>query len=422
MAQDVESEGADFQSLKDAPGDPQVAYRFAKEAANRGDYATAIAGLERLLLLDPSLDNIRYYLGELYLQAGNFERAEGLLQLASQSETMPSDVYSRAQDTLRTLREGKRIAAAGVDGKRTRVYGRLYAGGRYDTNPRQAPTDIILNGVDSPTISLDASSMRQKDFSFETSAAATFEHRLSSTGATWFASANAYVNRHDKTPENDISVFTGESGFSVPLDGGKILLQPFLRASHILLDDDPFATNFGGGLTFGYGFQPKWRFSATLEVESEDYRSTDAAPSGDQLDGTRYTASIGVHHDIGAATRIGLTALGGVKSADVKFEAFDRYGAGAYFTHRSTAISEKLPVTYSARATYEHTAFNEPEPLVDPNRARTDDRFSLTGSMDFEVTKAISLSATVEYTDRNSNIVNFDFDNFSARVGAGLRF
>lgn len=51
--------------------DPEKSFRFAELAVRVGDINGAINALERILLLNPALDNIRLELGLLYHRVGN---------------------------------------------------------------------------------------------------------------------------------------------------------------------------------------------------------------------------------------------------------------------------------------------------------------------------------------------------------------
>lgn len=409
-----------YRKMQESPADAELAYAYAKAALKARDLAGAIAGLERVLLIDPTRDNIRYDLGQLYAKAGNRARAEPLLILASQSARIPADVRTSTQITLDALGELP-SSSVGTPRARTRFYGQVYAGAAFETNPRQAPTEILFGGDTTTILSVDPTSAPQEDFAFESSFSATLEHRLGGTQHSAFLSGNGFLSRHDKTPQNDISVASAEAGLTFRFDGG-VLLQPYFRATHVLLADDPFSMGIGGGVSASMRLAKDWRISGEFEGLSENYRTTKIAPNGDELDGRRFTLSGGLHHDLSDRARVGLTGLIGVKQADVAFEAFKRGGGGVYATYLADWAGEKHPITLTARANYEHAHYDAPEGRVDPTRKRKDSRYSGALAADFALTSNFSLSASVDYAKRQSNLVNFDFDNFGARVGATIRF
>src|SRR5690348_14203668 len=82
------------------PGDPDKALRYAKLAAAAGQTRAAIAALERVLRVNPKLDNIRLEIASLYLAAGAPDMAAIYAQQALASPRIPPDVAVRARRLL----------------------------------------------------------------------------------------------------------------------------------------------------------------------------------------------------------------------------------------------------------------------------------------------------------------------------------
>ena len=68
--QDLTSYDAALERLLAAPSDPEASFDFAQAAIAASDPRAAIAALERILIFDPKLANIRLELGSLYLLVG----------------------------------------------------------------------------------------------------------------------------------------------------------------------------------------------------------------------------------------------------------------------------------------------------------------------------------------------------------------
>ena len=423
-ASDGEVEQA-YAAMLASPASAELAYRYARAALAAGDLSAAIAGLERVLLLDPRRDNIRRDLGELYAIAGNSARAEPLLVRATNSASIPADVRTRSELMIEALRRGETGDGLRLPPK-SQFYGRLYLGGAYQTNPRQAPTEIAIAGADQSTldtlsVELAPNSQPEDDFSLETSLNATYETRLGDTRHSIYASAAAFASRHDETPTNDFSIFTGDLGLSLRGPGG-IMVQPFLRTSNILLADEFFSTSFGGGLSLAAPFSERFYGSVRLTAVNEDYKVVDVAPLGDELDGRRYTLDASLQYALKRSTRFGVNAVTGYKDAQEDFETFSRFGGGVFATHVTETFGPQHPLTLTARFNYERSLYEAPEPRIDPTQKRKDDRYSIAASADFALTRRVNLSSSLEYVDRDSTLVNFDFDNFGVRLGASVRF
>ena len=90
---------------------PELSFQFVKVAIEVGDLRGAIAALERILLINPSLANIQLELGVLYLRVGNAELAQDYL---SQSDSGPWDTRRRAESSRKISSFGRKpVPAAG---------------------------------------------------------------------------------------------------------------------------------------------------------------------------------------------------------------------------------------------------------------------------------------------------------------------
>src|SRR5262245_59354723 len=82
------------------PADPQVLARFASLAVQAGNLEGAISALERLLLVDGDLPDVKLELGVLYFRLGSFAAARGYLEGAKASPTASAPTVARASRYL----------------------------------------------------------------------------------------------------------------------------------------------------------------------------------------------------------------------------------------------------------------------------------------------------------------------------------
>src|SRR5215475_11307180 len=120
---------AAFAEMMAHPGDPDAAVRYARAAAAAGQVRPAIAALERVLRVNPRLDNIRLELASLYLAAGSPDLAALYAEQALASPSIPPDVAERARELL---------AQAETGASRSVFTGSVFIGGRYDSDANQA--------------------------------------------------------------------------------------------------------------------------------------------------------------------------------------------------------------------------------------------------------------------------------------------
>lgn len=96
---------AAFQQTLLNPADPKVLTAFAAIAVEIGDIEGAISALERLLLIDGDLPDVRLELGVLYFRLGAFAAADMYLRSAIASPNATPQVKARADRFLKAKRK-----------------------------------------------------------------------------------------------------------------------------------------------------------------------------------------------------------------------------------------------------------------------------------------------------------------------------
>jgi Flp pilus assembly protein TadD len=92
---------AAFRQTLQKPSDPKVLATFAAIAVEIGDLEGAISALERLLLINGDLPDVKLELGVLYFRLGSFETARVYLRSALASPTATQHVKDRANRFLK---------------------------------------------------------------------------------------------------------------------------------------------------------------------------------------------------------------------------------------------------------------------------------------------------------------------------------
>ena len=136
-AQNSPTYRAALQSVLANPADPEASFIFAETAVEEGNVREAIAALERVLIINPSLDNIRLELGLLYRQAGSSALAEQFIGTALASPDIPPDVKDRAEAEL--------AAARAANSRWSRTFG-LSFGLISDSNANFGPGNPVVVG------------------------------------------------------------------------------------------------------------------------------------------------------------------------------------------------------------------------------------------------------------------------------------
>ena len=98
---------AAFQDMLRQPADLEVLFKFAKLATELGDLEGAISAMERMLLIDPDLPQVRLELGILYYRLKSYDVAVAYLQTALNSSKLPQELRPRAEQVM--ARAEKRV-------------------------------------------------------------------------------------------------------------------------------------------------------------------------------------------------------------------------------------------------------------------------------------------------------------------------
>ncbi len=103
MANNHEEFQQAFEESYKNPSDVQAALKYSEAAVKIGDYESAIPPLERLLMFNPDLSNIRVEVGVLYYLLNSYDVANKHLSLVMQDDKASEESKSRAKRYLHKL-------------------------------------------------------------------------------------------------------------------------------------------------------------------------------------------------------------------------------------------------------------------------------------------------------------------------------
>jgi hypothetical protein len=414
----VQRRDAAFESMMAAPADPERAFEFARAAAATGDLRGAIAALERILRINPGLSNIELELGVLYLRAGSPDLAALYLRRALAAHDMPPAVRDRAQSLLARAERAQR---------RHLFTGSLYAGMRYDENANAGPDSRLVRvlGVDGL---LDEAATGQNDVSAELAGAINYTYALDSqAGHEIEANLGAYNRFYRQVTEFDFNSLTFDIGprlYVGAVPEPSLSVRPYLLGSYVLLDYDDYLGYAGAGVNVRKFLGPLSYVEATLEASDQNYHDSATRPTNSLRSGTYIDLRGGANLQLTPTTRL----FGGLgyarRDSRVDFESFDEGGLrlGVTQLHPAPFGLTALSWSTSLSATVRRTAYDAADPAIDPNEKRTDTRADLSLSTNARLSPALTAIATLQYTDNDSTLPNFDYDNWGVAMGLAWSF
>lgn len=395
--------------------DAEQAFQAAKIAASNGDFQAAIVSLERILLIKPNLANIQFELGLLYGRVGANARSSYYLNKSLESESMPLDIRARAKLELAKLQSSlARTVVGGFAGLRLQS----------DSNPAAATDFASFFDVGSGTVvpgrSLETA---EGDVSTHLSAGLNVASPFGAEQSiSWVSGITVNAARYQETDSanyEDLSLRTGIEYPINPQTGSDLpatLLNPFAIYTVAFESGEQELTSAGAGISLRVPGKKLLR-TATLQAASTSYE--DALEAGEK-DGTNLSLRAGVQFPWSERSRISLRANVGRNDAEADYESFRIVGAEASFSRsvrlgqmkRNGVVALGVGV---AKKTYEGA-----EAQVNPFVTRDDTIPTASLRMSIPVTRTFSFNAIARYSDNDSNLPNYTYDNF--RVSAGINW
>jgi tetratricopeptide (TPR) repeat protein len=406
-----------FEAMMADPTDPERAFEFAQAAVAAGDLRGAIAALERILQINPELANIQLELGVLYLRVGQTDLATLYLRRALQAPDISEPVRDRARALLARAERGR---------QRHFFSGSIYAGGRYDTNANAGPASRVrVLGLDAL---LSESARGREDYSAELAANATYIYPLETqAGHEIEANFLTYNRRYDRSSEinlNSAGVDVGPRLYVGGPTASALSVRPFVSGSYLLLDDESYLRQLGGGLNLRRFFTGASYIDVTFEASDQRFFNSTLRPTTSTRSGSFFELRGALSYDWRPGTRFFAGAGIGGRDARENFESFDEGALRIGVTHvyPSPFGLESYPWSSTLSAGVRRTVYDEPDPIIDPAVNRKDTRLDVVLTNNVRLARELTLVVSLQYTDNRSSLPNFEYHNTSVSLGLVWNF
>ncbi len=256
---------AAFLEMYEDVGNLDKTFRFAELAIAVGDLEGAAAALERMLIIEPDLPQVRMQLGTLYFQLASYAMALTYLNAVVSHDEVPDEVKQDAQELITRIDQ---LTSP------HRFNGTVVAGVRYQSNANGGPMtqDIRLFGGSAV---LDEQYTHQSDwdvslagqftyvFDFETEPSATLETGLS-----------AYSSWQDTQSQVDTTLFELQFGprfVFTPNPGTALDLRPYALVNDMTLGGKDSFEGVGAGLDLAFRTSMTSAWTAGTRYVERDY-------------------------------------------------------------------------------------------------------------------------------------------------------
>lgn len=406
-----------LQAVLQDSANPEKSFDFVEAAVAAGDLRGAAASLERILLIDPRLANIRLELGILYLRMGNAPLAQYHINEALKAPNVPQTVRLRAERLL---------ALAGSQARRNTFRFEGSLGYRHDSNANSGPSADAVYVMDpytqQPILVPVTTGGETEDSALDLTMRVMHQYAFSN-GSSWDTQLDGYGVRYNDLEYLDqysIGLTTGPTLMTGGSPEAPIFIRPYGQVGQAWLDGDDYFSYFGGGLTFSGFWTPATVTQLRVGYQDRDYSNPGGIfledRSGDYLNGDLLQIWQLGHW------QLSIGATGQSADAVADYQSSKAFGGGAGIRYFRAFGASQLPWNAYLRAAYLKTDYDAPDPFVNVYVTREDEQILVSGGVEVTVTRRLSLALDLSYIDNQSNLPNYEYDNFSAGLRAVLRF
>lgn len=410
-----------FAAMFEAPDDVDLMFQYAVTSIRLQDYEAAITTLERILIYNPNLPRVKVELGASYFRIGSYPVAKFYFDEVLSDDTASPDMKERVQKFLDEIN------------KRTRksyVTGRVGFDTIFTTNANFGPEDRNILFLNVPVVLTGPDATSQTDAGLALVGQVSHIYDLSNaTGDVWRSDLAASFTRYADTPSGatDVAIFRTGPRLSLDDDRYGPKIRPYIELSHVRFAQDPLQSTIGGGFELTNTIDQSMSLFSDLRIAWRDSHIKTALVdlNGDVIDqdglSVRANAGVNYFYDKNFTLRgFVLAEYTGAESNQEQSYEFGLGGTGAYRYDSGLAMASRdWLISAGARAVYRRF---EDESIFQPTKEREDLDLRLHIGHTAYLQDDLSVTAQAEYFVRESNVRNFDLENFTAKLGLRYSF
>lgn len=405
-----------FKQMFQNPSNLEISFKFAEQAAARGDYEAAIGALERMLFFNPNLPRVKLELGVLYFKLGSWDLARGYFEDAIKGPGVPDDIRAQVNAYLAEIarRQAPYEFAAF-----------LHAGARWQSNANVGPDSTIVRAIGQDAI-LNNKFARAPDWNWFQLAVMQYNHKLNKRGDSIEAILTGYASQQHQFTQFDVALAELTLGPRIAINQDSSF-KLYAIGTGVQLAHQKYIESSGAGFSIR-GPLASWATAeGYVEHRYRRFFDSDEYPTASDQTGTLTTAAILTELRFGFArltTRLGYDRNNARPGYD--FNSYDRWSidAGVPIEFSVPGWIDGVPrqVIVTPTAGYSESTYDDPNWIVDPFVTRRDRETRVGGVIDVQLYQNWGLRTTILQTWINSNLPNYDMKNFSVAFGPTARF
>ena len=392
------------------PDNLELNFRFARQQVRRGDVRGAAATLERILLVNPDLAQVRLFYAVVLFRLDNIDEAEREFRTVA-ALGIAADVRAEVDSYLARIKRQRQT---------TRYTASLTLGVHYDSNRPSAPRRGTRLLFDVP---VDVSG-EEDDVGYLGIVSFRVDHDLGYQDRHELFGMVTYYHDEQVTQDTqDVQSFMVEAGGIYRSPFWDIDVVPSVFRTHLRLSRETFFQDIGANLRFERDFTPRIKAFASTRISDQTFSPITETRTAQDRDGRQIEGMVGGRYVISPTMRISGDLLHLDKSA--KGEFFSYYRDQVRLEHTWLLGGGQFLLNLFS---YQRDRYAKSDQAVSASKRRDDIfRYRLTygaplgfffgsGTL-WGGIEDITLTATGEWLRSHSNLNNFDFKNFK---GQGL--
>lgn len=405
-----------FEEVMRDPDNIELNFRYARQKVQEGDLRAAASSLERILLVAPSLSQVRLLYAIVLFRLDNLQEADREFRTVLQQPVSPA-VKAEVDGYLAQINQRQKV---------TRFTASLGAGVDYNSNRDAVPRNEKRLFADAE---VGTSGGGEDDFGRILLGTLGVRHDLGlQERHELIANATVYYNNQVEVDAQDLR--------AIALDAGAVFrlrdvdLTPTVTHSRVQLSNEPFLASTGLKLLAEKKLSGKLDIFGSVWAQYQDFQRTFASPTASDRTGPRYDFDIGANYILTPTQRVGITFQHTVKRATQEFQNYKGHeitGTHTWLLGQGQFLLTSLSFGNDIYETAD--AFVSARQRHDRNLrgritygAPLDTVFGFAGVKLPAQIGELTLTGTLEAFRALSSIDNYSYDNLKAQMLLTKRF
>lgn len=394
-----------FEHILEEPDNIELNFRYAQEQAGREDLLGASATLERMLMINPDLHEVRLFYAVTLFRLDNLTEAEREINIL-EALPLPENLREELSSYKRQIRQKRKRLQFGV---------RQNTGFGYDHNRNAAPSSKFVLLGETP-LGLTGTNRREGDTNFLniTTVDALYDLGLQA-GHQLMGSFTYFFQEQTEADSLDLQSFQYEFGGTYKSQW--VNVTPTVFVTNTTLSRESYQRTQGGNFLVERNFKNKLNLYLNTRMERQDYlpieENTTAATD---REGPELSINPGFVYSLTANMRVSSGFVYLYKHAKHDFETYDRLMVQNF---HAWLLGRGQFLINSVDAAFDY--YDEPDVAV-ASRIRSDKTLryravygiplgTLLGAFLPALFKDVTVTFSYEYFRSLSNVTNYTYTN-----------